>query len=550
MTAIFITILNMSITASIVTLAVMLMRIPLKKAPKIFSYALWGVVLFRLMFPFSIESAFSLMPTSTNIIPQDIISAQNSGIQLADTPINMTIYSPMPIVGQGNETNLVISAIQIASYVWLAGFIVLLVYAVLGHVRLKRRVRFATLVQDNIFESDKIKTPFVFGFIRPKIYFPTMIDPTKHDYILKHEQVHIKRCDYLIKPFAYIVFALHWLNPLMWVAYFLMSRDMEMSCDEAVLKKTDRDIRRNYSTSLLSLSTKRASLLNPIAFSIGEGNVKDRIANVLKFKKTASWVTALSVIVVGIFLVGFSSDRILAIDVPANSISADAVIFNISNWHTDEQGARVANSDKAEEIGLYILNRYFSAFRNNWESWDNSSFSLIAHPSFTDEFGNTHAQPWTGGVLAKELTIIEDAVWGDMSFFAPLFLFHIDAETGRLTSAMYFVFTEDIVTNLAPFAFNFEEGFEMYGNEWRELSSVIHNEYVDMLIRYSLAFLSEFELSGSEIVSAEMVNVLGNFFDGDISAAISISFADGKNANINVRVHETHFVFEGLTLNF
>ena len=550
MTTIFITILNMSITASIVALAVMLMRIPLKKAPKIFSYALWGVVLFRLVFPFSIESAFSLMPTSTHIISQDIIPAQNLGIQLAGTPINTTIYNPMPIAGQGNETNLVISAIEIASYVWLVGFIVLLVYAVMGYVSLKRRVRFATLVQDNIFESDRIKTPFVFGFIRPKIYFPTMIDPTNHDYILKHEQVHIKRCDYLIKPFAYVVFALHWFNPLMWTAYFLMSRDMEMSCDEAVLKKTDQDIRRNYSTSLLSLSTKRASLLNPIAFSIGEGNVKDRIANVLKFKKTASWVTALSVIVVGIFLVGFSSDRILAIDISANSISADSAIFDISSWHIDEQGARVADSEKAEEIGLYILNRYFSTFRNNWESWDYNSFSLIAHPSFIDEFGNTHTQPWTGGVFANELTIIEDAVWGDVYFFAPLFLFYIDAETGRLTSAMYFMFTRDIVTNLAPFAFNFEEGFEIHGNELRELSSVIHSEYVDMLIGYSLAFLSELELLSSEIVSAEMVNVWGNFFDRNISVAVSVSFADGKNAIVNVRVHETHFTFEGLTLNF
>jgi len=341
MTAIFITVLNMSITASIVALAVILVRIPLKKAPKIFSYALWAVVILRLIFPFSIESIFSLMPTSANIIPQDIVFAQNSGIQLAYTPTNMTVYNPTPNVWQGNEANLVVSVIEIASYVWLIGFVALLVYAVIGYVSLKRCVRFATLVRDNIFESDRIKMPFVFGFIRPKIYFPTMIDPAKHDYILKHEQVHIKRCDYLIKPFAYIAFALHWFNPLMWAAYFLMSRDMEMSCDEAVLKKTSKDIRRNYSTSLLSLSTRRGNLLNPIAFSIGEGNVRDRIANVLKFKKSASWVTALSVIVVGIFLVGFSSDRILAIDAPlsTNNISADTMIFNISSWHVDEHGA-------------------------------------------------------------------------------------------------------------------------------------------------------------------------------------------------------------------
>jgi len=279
MTTMFITILNMSITASVVALAVMLARVPLKRAPKIFSYVLWSVVLFRLVFPFSIESVFSLMPASQST--------------------NATVSAP----------NSVGVFFEVAGYIWLIGFIALLAYALIGYISLKRRVYFATLVRDNIFESDRINTPFVLGFISPKIYFPVTIDPSQHDYILKHEQIHIKRRDYLVKPFAYVVFAMHWFNPLMWISYFLMSKDMEMSCDEAVLREANEDIRNDYMTSLLSLSTKRVSLLNPIAFAFGESNVKERVVNVLFFKKPAKWIVAVSVLAVAFFLVGFASDR-------------------------------------------------------------------------------------------------------------------------------------------------------------------------------------------------------------------------------------------------
>ena len=219
MTAIFITILNLSITASIIALAVMLVRIPLRKSPKIFSYALWGVVLFRLVFPFSFESIFGLLPTTTSTIPQNIIFPSNPAVQtsgqLANVPIGETLNTAAPAVVSENAGIPVQLIFEIAGYVWLLGFVALLVYAAVGYANVKRRVYFATLLRDNIYESDKIKTPFVLGFINPKIYFPVSIDPSKHGYILKHEQIHIKRRDYLIKPFAYILFALHWFNPIM-----------------------------------------------------------------------------------------------------------------------------------------------------------------------------------------------------------------------------------------------------------------------------------------------------------------------------------------------
>ena len=332
MTVLFITILNMSITASVVALAVMLVRLPLKKAPKIFSYALWAVVLFRLVVPFSIESIFSLMPASVNAIPQDIVVSQNpsiqTGIQFFDMLIivdygNIANYEN--IAASGNTVNPISTALNIAGYVWFVGFTALLLYAAIGYATLKRRVRYATLVRDNIFETDKIQTPFVLGFIRPKIYFPLTIDPRQQDYILKHEQTHIKRCDYLIKPIAFAVLALHWFNPLIWISYILMSKDMEMSCDEAVLRKSDDDIRGVYSSSLLNLAVKRTALLNPIAF--GESNVNERVLNVLSFKKPKVWVTVVSAAVVLLFLVGFASNRV---------VSAN-VLSELAYYHINEQ---------------------------------------------------------------------------------------------------------------------------------------------------------------------------------------------------------------------
>ena len=312
MTVLFITILNMSITASVVALAVMLVRIPLKKAPKIFSYALWGVVLFRLICPISIASSLSFMPTSSTAIPQNIVSSQNpairTGLQFVDAPINAVIGTTITPIIQDNNTSPIYMFLEIAGYVWLIGFAIMTLFAIISYVRLKRRVYYATLIRDNIFETDRINTPFVLGFINPKIYVPIGLDTSQHEYILKHEQTHIKRLDYIIKPFAFIVFALHWFNPFMWVAYILMAKDIEMSCDEAVLRNTDKDIRSAYSSTLYNLSVKRSILLSPLAF--GESNAKSRIRNVVHFKKPSTLLIIISCLFMSIFLLGFSLNKV------------------------------------------------------------------------------------------------------------------------------------------------------------------------------------------------------------------------------------------------
>jgi len=304
MISLFVTILNMSITASIVALAVILVRILLKKVPKVFSYALWSVVLFRLLFPFSIESVLRLMLTFTNTRAENVEMTFLQGEPFLDIPL--LVATQHAILEVENGINFSYTFFQVASFLWLTGFVSMSLYGIIGYVRLKRRVYFATRVRDNIFETDNIKTPFVLGFFRPKIYFPTSVDPLQHDHILKHEQAHIKRCDHLIKPFAYVALALHWFNPLIWLSYILMSKDMEMSCDEAVLRNVKDDMRKDYAISLLQLSTCKNSLLSPIAF--GESNVKERVMNVLKFKKSKKWIITVSIIAVCAFVISFASN--------------------------------------------------------------------------------------------------------------------------------------------------------------------------------------------------------------------------------------------------
>jgi len=324
MTALFISILNMSITASVVALAVMLVRIPLKKAPKIFSYVLWGVVLFRLICPVSFESPISFIPFNDDPIQTPIRldpversviednvsfgSALDAAYHAVGDALNgglgsITVYTDSAPEGYRQAYHSEVWLI-FGSYIWTFGITVLLLYAVITYVRLKRRVYYATLVRDNVYETDKINTPFVLGFIRPKIYMPLGIDPTQQEYIFCHEQTHIRRRDYLIKPFAFIILALHWFNPIIWVSYFLMSKDMEKSCDEAVLKKTDVDIRDIYSSSLLNLSIKKTSLLSPLAF--GESDVKSRVKNVLDFKKPSRVVIVAAIALVVVLSIGFA----------------------------------------------------------------------------------------------------------------------------------------------------------------------------------------------------------------------------------------------------
>jgi len=523
--ALFSAILNMSITASIVALAVLLMRIPLKKAPKIFSYILWGIVLFRLIFPFSIESIFSLMPNPENIIPQGVIFMQNPTMQaVAQLPTDIT---GMPLV-QESAASFAITPIEIATYIWLLGFAILLIYAVAGYIGLKQRIRFATLVQDNIYETDQIETPFVLGFIRPKIYFPVA---TCHlDYIVKHEQIHIKRRDYLIKPLAFFIFALHWFNPLMWIAYALMSKDMEMSCDEAVLKSADEDIRRDYSMSLLNLSVKRGSLLSPLAF--GESNVKTRIANVIGFKKTKKWLTVVSSVAVAAFLVGFIFD----------TTTAHRPTYHVTSYSINSLGWRVADAHEAEEITWSVLGEYFSAFRSDWSNWElNPTLSLIENAQWPDGEGYIHViDTWFGRV--------SDNAVDEHRIFIPPLIYYFSDTTGEIMSIMYSPPIEFTATNYSPFAISFEAAFET--NQFYPFpTEFMTGDYRNMLIEVATQHTRA--AGFADVVFADIDYIQWFSFDGLLlSVGVNVTSASGDNVQFIFWVSEEGFALVGFRIDF
>lgn len=300
MSGLFIRILNMSISASFVALIVMLIRISLKRIPKIYSYALWAVVFFRLICSFTIQLPVSAIPVQPETIPHDIIYAENpsiqSGVTTIDQPINHAIESSLPKFTPVRSMNPIQVVLEIGAYLWVIGILGLILYAIIGYLRLKRRLSTAIIIHDNIYETDCIQTPFVLGFLRTKIYVPTGLSESEMEYVIAHEQTHIRRFDYLIKPVAFLITVIHWFNPIVWVSYTLLIRDMELSADESVVKHCDIDIRSQYASSLLSLSIKKHGLFNPLAF--GETGVKERVKNVLNYKKPAFWVSVIAIIVV------------------------------------------------------------------------------------------------------------------------------------------------------------------------------------------------------------------------------------------------------------
>ncbi|WP_373000690.1 M56 family metallopeptidase [Lutispora sp.] len=309
MRELFLIVLNMSLTANYVILFVILARLLLRKAPKVISYALWGAVAFRLIIPFSFESMFSFMPRNTNAvsIPYDIIYQEspqiNSGIEVVDSFVNQSL----PGSTIGASVNPLQIYIEIGSYIWILGVMVLLIYSLISVFQLKRQLKYAQLIEKNIYEAKNLKTPFVLGLIRPKIYLPFGLNTTERSYILIHEKIHIQRKDHIIKILAFLILSIHWFNPLVWIAFRLMSTDMELSCDERVLREMNEDIKKLYANSLLSLAAGR-HIINGSPLAFGEGNVKGRIKNVLNYKKPKFWIVTFSVIIVVVICLGLISN--------------------------------------------------------------------------------------------------------------------------------------------------------------------------------------------------------------------------------------------------
>ena len=294
MEAFFSEILNMSLTASVVTAVVLLARMGLKKAPKIYSYALWAVVLFRLLCPVSIQSPVSVLEvTKPEITQSEGLTTSISYIPAQRVQIQPQVQSEdsvQPSAPQETEKESSLSASAVVSVLWLFGTAVMLLRSVVEYLQLRKNLIGAIHFRGNVYLADHITTPFVMGVLNPRIYLPSGIPAQERRYIVEHEHHHIRRGDHIVKLLAYFALSLHWFNPLAWVAFVQAGKDMEMSCDEAVIKRLGSEIRADYSASLLRLAT-RQRIFSGMPLAFGEGDTKGRIRNMAKWKKPKVWVS-------------------------------------------------------------------------------------------------------------------------------------------------------------------------------------------------------------------------------------------------------------------
>lgn len=306
MTRFFLQIINRSLTAGWLVLAVLVLRPVFRKAPKWVNVLLWGLVGIRLVCPFSIESALSLIPSTETIRPEIMTEAEpsiESGIPAVNDALNPIIehnFAPAP----GASANPLQIWLPILAAFWCAGAILLLLYAAASYFRLMRKVNTAVLFRDNIYQSENIASPFILGIIKPKIYIPFSLPEQSLEPVLAHEQAHLRRHDHWWKPLGFLLLAVYWFHPLMWLSYILLCRDIELACDEKVIRELGREARADYSQALLNCSTDRRRIAAcPLAF--GESDIKKRVKSVLHYKRPAFWIVAAALAVCVIVIICF-----------------------------------------------------------------------------------------------------------------------------------------------------------------------------------------------------------------------------------------------------
>ena len=299
MSGIFLKLLNLSISASWLVLVVLALRLVLKRAPKWVNVLLWGMVALRLMLPFSIESALSLIPSAETLSPEvvrfDPAPTITSGVEFIDNAVNPSLSESFAAAPLASVNPLYVWT-YLAGWVWLIGLGAMLLYALVSYLRLRRRVSVSLCVRENIYLCDAISSPFILGVVKPHIYLPSGLDEVQRQNVLSHEQAHLARRDHWWKPLGFALLAVYWFNPVLWLAYALLCRDIELACDERVIRTMDESAVKTYSTVLLACSMPRKAVItSPLAF--GEVGVKERVKNALHYKKPAFWVVAASVTV-------------------------------------------------------------------------------------------------------------------------------------------------------------------------------------------------------------------------------------------------------------
>ena len=357
MAAVFLKLLNLSISASWLVLAVLVLRLVSKRSPKWMNVLLWGIVALRLVLPFSVESALSLIPSAETVSPAavqfDPAPTITSGVSVIDNAVNPSLSEHFSAVPTASVNPLYVWT-EIAGWVWLIGLGAMLLYALVSYLRLRQRVSVSLPIQDHIYLCDAISSPFILGVVKPHIYLPSGLDEVQRQNVLSHERAHLARRDHWWKPLGFALLAVYWFNPVLWLAYALLCRDIELACDERVIRTMDESAVKTYSTVLLACSMlRKAAITCPLAF--GEVGVKERVKNALHYKKPAFWVVAASVAVCVVVAVCFLTNP------PTDTDAAGLIGFHRERVTyadvTDENGAQPSNVQlTAEETdAVYAL---------------------------------------------------------------------------------------------------------------------------------------------------------------------------------------------------
>lgn len=318
MEILFLQILKMGVTAGYCILVVLALRLLMKGLPKLYSYILWIVVYFRLVCPVSVSSVFSLVKVRPQVIPEELgaqthANISNSAVQAGhavETVADHAVKMPTD-AGLATSVSMMQAILSVAVFIWIAVALILILYNIGSLIRLKTGLKRATLASEDknctIYTANCIGTPFVVGLFAPRIYLPSGLGENEKSYVLAHEKTHVRRKDYLVKQLAFLVTCIYWFHPLVWLAFYLMCQDMEMACDEYVIRSFDRETKKDYSMTLLSLAQEQHGLKgSPLAF--GEGGIKKRIMNVLHYRKPTFWVSVAAVILLVAVLIGLALD--------------------------------------------------------------------------------------------------------------------------------------------------------------------------------------------------------------------------------------------------
>jgi len=361
----FSNVLNASISASWLILVVILLRFGLKKAPKWVNVALWGIVALRLLMPFSIESALSLIPSAQTVSDQLLQAGPVPGAEAAYLEI---VSNPSYGGTVTVELDQSISAFQwdmmYMTFPWLLGMVLMAIYTAVSYWQLRKKVDTAVILRDNIFLSEQIPSPFVLGIIKPRIYLPFSLDGESIAHVIAHEQAHIRRRDHWWKPLGFLLLTIHWFNPLMWLAYILLCRDIELACDEKVISELGNEQRADYTQALVACSVSRLRVSAcPLAF--GEVGVKERVRAVLHYRKPTFWLILAALFVCGTVAVCFLTD-------PGPSREFAMHGDNVSGLDPEAIEARILEIEDITNSGVYVNSLNFSLQVDSGFHWADS----------------------------------------------------------------------------------------------------------------------------------------------------------------------------------